>query len=111
MRYSRALGLPVVLTVFAVGLALAQRTAREVDSNSVGTPNRAIEPAFKRDVFTFARIKYASHSGRGYWGRSRRWAIDFPDSDLNFSYRLQQMTSLKVDPNGRVIEITDKELF
>ena len=24
---------------------------------------------------------------------------DFPDSDLNFSFRLQQLTSLKVNPN------------
>ena len=28
-----------------------------------------------------------------------RWAIDFPDSDLNFSFRLQQLTALKVNPN------------
>ncbi len=26
---------------------------------------------------------------------------DYPDSDLNFSYRLQELTSMKVDPNGR----------
>ena len=34
--------------------------------------------------------------GGGYGGG--RWSIDFPDSDLNFSYRLQQLTSLKVNP-------------
>jgi hypothetical protein len=37
--------------------------------------------------------------------------IDAPDSDLNFSFRLQQMTSLKVNPDGLFLEITDKELF
>jgi len=36
---------------------------------------------------------------------------DFPDSDLNLSFRLQQMTSLKVDPDARVIDLTDKDLF
>ena len=39
------------------------------------------------------------------------WSTDFPDSDLNLSYRLQQMTSLKTDPDARVLYITDKELF
>ena len=66
-------------------------------------------PAFKKDVFTFCRIRYSSWGGRGYGGG--RWAIDFPDADLNLSYRLQQMTSLKVDPEGRVLEITDPDLF
>jgi hypothetical protein len=42
---------------------------------------------------------------------SGRWATDWPDADLNLSYRLQQMTSIKTDPNGKVIEITDPELF
>ena len=36
---------------------------------------------------------------------------DFPDSDLNFSFRLQQLTSLKVDPNGRILRLTDPDLF
>jgi Domain of unknown function (DUF4159) len=65
-------------------------------------------PAFKKDTFTFCRIRYSSWSG----GRSRGgWSTDFPDADLNLSYRLQQMTSLKVDPLGRLLEIEDPELF
>ncbi|HYV28529.1 MAG TPA: DUF4159 domain-containing protein, partial [Candidatus Eisenbacteria bacterium] len=39
------------------------------------------------------------------------WKIDFPDSDLNFSFRLHQMTSIRVNPEGLVLELTDKELF
>ena len=66
-----------------------------------------IEIPFQADVFTFARIKYSS-SDRS---RGKRWDNDFPDSDWNFSYRLQELTSLKVDPNGRVLELTDPELF
>ncbi len=111
--------LSISLLILVAGSALAQRwsrrtdaprTAREVESGSVGTPDWTNEEGFQKDVFTFARIKYSSWGGRHGWGLGR-WAIDFPDSDLNLSYRLQQMTSLKVDPNGRVIEITDKELF
>jgi hypothetical protein len=30
---------------------------------------------------------------------------------LNFSYRLQQLTSLKVDPEGKIVRLTDPELF
>ncbi|MGI8604702.1 MAG: DUF4159 domain-containing protein [Verrucomicrobiales bacterium] len=82
------------------------RTAREVPSHSTGTPEWTNPSAFERDVFTFLRIRY-DHGG---WGRGGGWATDLPDSDLNLSYRLQQMTSMKVDPNGRIIRLTDPEL-
>lgn len=109
--------------VLATGVLLAQRrggwgrwresyvddsaqTAREVENHSTETPMWQNPPAFTRDVFTFARIKY-DHGGRG--GRGG-WTTDTPDSDLNLSYRLQQMTSIKVDPNGRYLRLTDPEL-
>ena len=69
-----------------------------------GVPNWEVDPHFKHDVFTFVRIKYRSFRGD-------RWHTDFPDAELNFSYRLQQLTSMKTDPNGRVLELTDPELF
>ena len=71
------------------------------------TPGWKYEPGFERDVFTFVRIRYASGSA---WGR-QKWITDWPDADVNLSWRLQQMTSLKVDPNGKIIELTDPELF
>ena len=64
-------------------------------------PQWETDPAFPADVFTFVRIRYGS-----WWGRSR-WATDYPDSDLNFSFRLQQLTSLEVDPEPKVIELTE----
>jgi hypothetical protein len=100
----------LLLLAIAAAVALAQRTAREIDTHSTGTPNWTNPPRFKRDVFTFVRIRYGA-TGRYYRRRGDyRWATDFPDSDLNLSWRLQQMTSLKVDPDGRVLELTDKEL-
>ena len=54
------------------------------------------------------RIKYQSYGGRGGGGG---WATDYRDSDLNFSLRLQQLTSLKVNPEPIVLELTDEELF
>ena len=83
------------------------KTAREVESHSIPTPDWEVDRPFKKDVFTFVRIAYHGNAWR--WRSS--WPMDFPDSDLNFSYRLQQMTSLKVDPNCRVLQITDPELF
>jgi hypothetical protein len=87
------------------------RTARESPWHDSPTPTWTNQPAFSKDVFTFARVRYTrlSRSGRVWWNGGY-WYSDYPDSDLNLSWRLQQMTSLKVDPNGRVIDLTDKEL-
>ena len=71
-------------------------------------PEWVLEPAFKRDVFTFVRIEYRSMGGRG--GGFGGWRNDFPDCDWNFSVRLQQQTTLKVDPNGRILKLNDPEL-
>lgn len=94
--------------VAALGLSLyAQPGFRSDDTGERnGVPDWDVDPEFSKDVFTFVRVKY--NSGGGGW---RRWATDYPDSDLNFSYRLQQLTSMKVDPAGKVLELTDKELF
>jgi hypothetical protein len=86
--------------------------AREVEQDSVETPKWTNPVGFEKDVFTFVRIRYsAGYNGRWHpYGRSR-WRTDFPDADLNLSYRLQQMTSMKVDPNPQVITLTDPQLF
>ena len=39
------------------------------------------------------------------------WATDYPDSDLNFSFRLHQLTSIEVNPVPVVLELTNPELF
>lgn len=81
------------------------RTAREVESHSTGTPIWTNAAGFEKDVFTFVRIK------RGYKRNSGGlWTTDTPDSDLNLSYRLQQLTAMKVNPDGRFLRLTEKEL-
>lgn len=125
MKQLRLILLPALM--LAVGGALAQRyyggwsggdryypeyetcrTAREVPAHSTEPLNWTNHPAFDKDVFTFARLRY-TRMEQAAWGAGHWWT-DFPDCDLNLSYRLQQVTSLKVDPNGRVLNITDKEL-
>jgi hypothetical protein len=90
------------------------KTARESEQNSNETPKWTNAPGFRKDVFTFVRIRYGTHNRRlsnGFFFGDERWRIDYPDADLNISWRVQQMTSLKVDPDARVLELTDPELF
>jgi hypothetical protein len=75
-------------------------------TNRHGVPLWDVDQNFRSDVFTFVRIQYSSAYGRNY-----SWQTDFPDSDLNFTFRLQQLTSLKVDPNWKILELTDDALF
>ncbi len=89
------------------------RTARETVPHSVVLPAWTNPVGFEKDVFTFARVLFRSDptisDGAGR-GRRLGWWVDYPDADLNLSYRLQQMTSLAVDPDARVIRLTDPDL-
>jgi hypothetical protein len=101
----------MLILAAAVAGAATFRTAREAEAGSLGEPNWSIPQNFEKDVFTFVRIKYSVDGTYG-WGHTReRWMIDFPEADLNISFRLQQLTSMKVNPDGRVLELTDRELF
>jgi hypothetical protein len=89
------------------------RTAREVGSHSSGTPEWTNAPGFEGEAFTFTRVIFQSHpaprSGRGGF-RWLGWWVDYPDADLNLSYRLQQLTSIKTDSDARVVKLTASEL-
>jgi len=86
----------------------------ELPADRNGVPNWTVDPHFKNDVFTFVRLRYTSVNGTfpdGEYKSGGNWLTDFPDSDLNFPFRLHQMTSMKVDPEGKRINITDETLF
>ncbi|MBS0262957.1 MAG: DUF4159 domain-containing protein [Planctomycetes bacterium] len=101
----------VALLLAASGVAFAQRgfrRQREIRPEMIDRGDVPVWPVaerFKADAFTFARVRYNSWRG---WGK---WAVDFPDSDLNFSYRLHELTALEVDPYGKIVELTDDNLF
>jgi hypothetical protein len=111
MRRRIVLGL-TVLPLFLAVAALAQRgRSQRFDTSQYrnGVPTWETDAEFPTDVFTFVRVQYDS-SGRGRgWGGG--WATDFPDSDLNLSFRLQELTTMKVDPNGKILRLTDDELL
>ncbi len=125
MNFRRTAAIAVLLAIG--GWALAQRgprfnfgpqpgtggviTARDAGQHTgEETPKWQNAPGFEKDVFTFVRIMYRSGRRTFHPYGGRRWMTDYPDADLNISYRLQQMTSMKVDPNCRVLELSDPEL-
>ena len=85
----------------------AQRRSRNQAPDRSEYDNWELKPDFKDDVFTFVRIEYDSYGGR----RGGGWRNDYPDCDWNFSLRLRQLTSMEVHPNGRVLRLTDLDLF
>jgi hypothetical protein len=109
VRPPAKLFLIAALVALMVVVAFAQRSWRgPMVAPPGGVAGWSNDPEFEKDVFTFVRIRYTSINDRGWRGR---WAIDAPDAELNFSYRLQQLTSIKVNPNPLVLELTDPELF
>ena len=121
MKWSRYIA--VVSCLLAVSwLALADdiwrfrgaevTSGRTWDQNS--TPTWPVDADFTNDVFTFARLQYTAQYelyGRGHVDADLRWLIDFPACDLDLSYRLQQLTSIKVDSDSKTVKMTDTNLF
>lgn len=105
-----------VLTVAVVaGIGAARQPPRQppgrplqLPADRAGVPDWKVDPNFKSDVFTFVRIEYDSYRGRRGWGS---WTTDWPDAELNLSFRLQQLTSLRVNPNPITMRLTDPRLF
>jgi len=71
-------------------------------------PMWGIDERFPRDLFTFARLKYRSSRPER---TSYAWWTDHPKADLNLSYRLHQLSSLAVNPEPKVVDVLDPELF
>ncbi len=130
-RRLAVLFVPLLLLICAVGDAQqwssqdpfysGRRGGRSSDPRR-GVPDWEIDERFPEDVFTFVRVEYDSYWDRGYgyddYGRRGRrrggrwgWNTDFPDSDLNFSFRLQQLTSIKVNPDPVALRLTNDQLF
>ena len=109
------LGIILVPGLLALLLTVCLPLARaQYGHSQVGIPEWEVDPEFKHDVFTFARVQYSSYGGRGGRGYGRRggdmWATDYPDAELNLAFRLQQMTSMKVSPEPVVVTLEQEDL-
>jgi hypothetical protein len=140
-RQITALVLFATLALAGAGIAQRFRGFDEPSETRWGVPSWEVDQRFKQDVFTFARVQYSSDRdsarnfgdyGRG-GGRRRGggrfggytqvgppdylgsygggWGTDGPQSDLDFSFRLHQLTSLKVNPDPIVVRLDDEDLF
>lgn len=100
---------------------LYELSPQMLDAN--GYPAWKIDPNFKHDLFTFARVRYTSgfrpgeergyggrRGGGGWGGRIYKWDTDYPDSDNNFSFRLQELTALKVNPEPVIVTLDGDEI-
>lgn len=115
----RSACLAVLILILSAGSLVAwQRSGRGRSGSRISpdgsvvidrrdVPKWEVDTDFISDTFTFARVQYDSH----FDGRGGGWETDFPDSDLNFSLRLQQLTSLKVNPDPVVVRLTDEHLL
>jgi hypothetical protein len=85
------------------------RRERSLDPNDRrGVPKWNFDEAFTTEAFRFVRVRYNSVGGYGPFGK---WFTDYPDSDLNFSFRLQQLTTMNVHPEPLYLELTDPKIF
>jgi hypothetical protein len=108
LRGRRALAaLLVTLFVLAATVATAQwgrrRRGWRAERSADSFPTWELDKELPSDVFTFARLRYSSWSRGG-------WSTDYPDAERNLSFRLQQLTSMKVHPEGVVIDIAEEQL-
>lgn len=108
-RHTHSLFLHVFLfSLLTLPISLFSQRASD---NRAGVPEWEVPEAFKHDVFTFARVRYDSFDNSDGWGRrGGRWSTDYPDAELNLAYRLQQMTSLKVNPDSAVVRLAEDDL-
>lgn len=80
----------------------------ETVTDRKGVPTWEFDRRFRSDAFRFVRVRFDSYQTRGPNGQ---WFTDYPDSDLNFSFRLKQLTTMDVDPEPLWLDMTDPRLF
>jgi hypothetical protein len=85
---SRWLGLGLVIAALTLAtlVAWSQHDWRRGERDKRGgVENWGRDEELPNDTFTFARIQYDSRGGS--WRGRGKWSIDYPESDLNMSFR------------------------
>lgn len=97
----------LLLALFALVTDSSAQRRRGPIYDRGNVPEWELDPKFEKDCFTFVRIMYRSTRDVS----SAAWWTDFPDADLNLSWRLHQLTAIKVAPTPVRLEIMNEELF
>ncbi len=74
-----------------------------------GASNAALQYPREWHEFYFTRAVYSSY-GRGWGGRSRSWAIDYPKSDRQFLTVLKRLTNLDAYDDENAIPLNDPQI-
>jgi hypothetical protein len=100
-----------IALLFAAGSLVAQgRDNPRLQVRGYGDfPDWEGSKEMPHDAFRFARLRYDSWSERS-GRRFGKWQTDYPEAELNFSWRLQSLTSLRVHPDPVVVEIDAEQI-
>lgn len=99
-RRSRRVIRIAAVTLVACGSAWAQ---------SLPDPHRIDEGYDGR--FRFVRLRWDSGMAFGRRGMSNAWNHDFPRAEQNLARILEFVTLVDVNPEGRILRLSDPELF
>lgn len=100
----RKLGILILLAPLAASFADTSKTGKR-------------GPHHAADTFTFVRVEFDSIGGYGeswysYDGRDwERWETDYPEAEENFLIRIQQLSTIKVNPKPISLRLTDERIF
>jgi len=91
----------LLLLLFVGHMATAQSSFHTGDFSIANPWEQGQDTTFPGHMFTFARVRYSSLGQR--WG----WDTDYPESDINFSLRLGELTTIQVnrDKQGRIVHV------
>jgi len=110
VRRRRYVALVLLVVVGVAATAAAQR--RRGGFGGGGFAVRQVNPPYD-GAFQFCRIMFRQNPN----GDGNGWSVDYPRADINFTYRLSELTSTSVskdshgDYNHLVFQLTDPELF
>lgn len=105
----------ILITCLAAALSIGESIAADSETITKRQPDEA-NPS-DPDAFTFVRVQYDSTGGYGeswyrYEGRDwERWETDYPRGEKNLMLRLDELTSMRVNPEPIVLKLTDKRLY
>lgn len=102
-------GIVATAALIAICMTPSRVAAQFRGDSELPPPDWKHEPGFESDVFSFARVRYRSWDDRGRFGD--KWRIDYPDAEWNLAFRLEEMTSMKVDPQGIIVRLTPTDLM